>query len=1203
MRTNFYDIESLLNAFTLANWDPDENNIDLYILLDNPELMAVDGFEQALLKGIYDANENVKRMKSTIRLFDLHTKEANERLFSTIGLSDATMMNSSKMQKFSKFPDMFRITCDTDTDYDEETMAYFMGYNSDNYDLTMLAVYATEIFGDTQPNVPNAKYAFLQPTTAKIMRGHNDRIFKKYKKCMTDYLRMELGSDGNWYDGGWKTQKRRIWKNFKYSGRHIDVAKLNEKQQRVGLKRMIGMMGGQIHESDKLDQNDPVIHTTEELIDLIAYNISDVVNLDLFLFRNEAYKSQFILKRSLLKTYPELVYDKDGNNYRPKIDPENVRYDRLYIDSSSAQLTTKSLCPYEHLTDIPVVSFMYPAEEKAKELGIPRVNVLEEARKFFYSKFPQPELREQFDRIYDYYKQIEGKNFNESDNYIADFNGKPEYVMPTSISSIRKGDTTLCYFRPDGSPTSCFVNFSIGGVHGAEYNKDLYEAHLAEWERQNELLEAAKAICPDPVELRKRKKIEIDGVSYSYGTFLKTGATMTHAEWKDLSSKRPQLFPEKASGADGTELAGKYQYTSADKCEHEDFTSYYPNMLRMMMAFYNKGLGYDRYAEIFDNKEYYGFLMKPKNAHLSEENAKKPAYVKLRRQTGLPFDEYEISDTERKYFADMRTGTKLLLNSASGAADANFESPIRMNNRIISMRIIGQLFTWRIGQAQAYEGARIISTNTDGLYSVMERDGYTYEENRDFNNRILEHEAANIGVAIEPETMYLISKDTNNRMEVDETGTIVENANGGSLACFHGPLPSKSLAHPAIIDWALTEYLLYMATDPFEKGYSIDQPFNEAVGRNILLAAPEFEVKGKKIFSGWRLLQMYQNIIASSEGSMTFVFGTRHGKPNEPIFMQHYNRAFYVKENADDTMHLHAAVGRVITEAQRTKRKKDNLPIQQNDPIAIRVMQEGEGIRDVLDQLGPNKEASIKKITDVGEDWPVIINNDDLTLYSDEQIQALMDRIDIEKYLELIKGKFEESWRNITPEWERAQAEEKARIKEEEKAAKAAKAKKTAKTKLEAMVAEDDLEKAKQKAEKKTAKAEKALQKAKAAESEVAAAKSRLDEIRKDMEQPETTSKDAAKTTEPDVPLTEESTDAPANGNTEINGKSTPDSFPMPAPIDPTDEIRRAMLDDASMKLKRLMADMATIPGDQAGIQKIIAMLEKAGSLMQKEGQ
>ena len=36
----------------------------------------------------------------------------------------------------------------------------------------------------------------------------------------------------------------------------------------------------------------------------------------------------------------------------------------------------------------------------------------------------------------------------------------------------------------------------------------------------------------------------------------------------------------------------------------------------------------------------------------------------------------------------------------------------------------------------------------------------------------------------------------------------VKGANGGTLACRKGPDPEKSLAHPAIIDWALTEYLI-----------------------------------------------------------------------------------------------------------------------------------------------------------------------------------------------------------------------------------------------------------------------------------------------------------------------------------------------------------------------------------------------------------
>ena len=58
------------------------------------------------------------------------------------------------------------------------------------------------------------------------------------------------------------------------------------------------------------------------------------------------------------------------------------------------------------------------------------------------------------------------------------------------------------------------------------------------------------------------------------------------------------------------------------------------------------------------------------------------------------------------------------------------------------MRIIGQIFAWRIGQAQVYEGARIPSTNTDGLFTIMDET---------LNNKILDEQSKHINVDIEPE--------------------------------------------------------------------------------------------------------------------------------------------------------------------------------------------------------------------------------------------------------------------------------------------------------------------------------------------------------------------------------------------------------------------------------------------------------------------
>ena len=50
-------------------------------------------------------------------------------------------------------------------------------------------------------------------------------------------------------------------------------------RDRVGLKRLLGMLGRQILESDKLGGHNAVVKSTQDLFELLAYNVSDVVNL------------------------------------------------------------------------------------------------------------------------------------------------------------------------------------------------------------------------------------------------------------------------------------------------------------------------------------------------------------------------------------------------------------------------------------------------------------------------------------------------------------------------------------------------------------------------------------------------------------------------------------------------------------------------------------------------------------------------------------------------------------------------------------------------------------------------------------------------------------------------------------------------------------------------------------------------------------
>ena len=993
IKADFYDIESLRNLFTLANFhdneDPTQTVIDLYYLCDDEDkLFSEPDWQDKMRDRIYMRNLN---FSGRVYFKNLKKEVHAEHLAKTFGLSDARFMNDPDEK--SNYKPEFRIVCDTDPEYDDTIYPYFFGYNSYNYDTTMLAYYFSEVWDPARTKFENGAQTaalpcrFTPKITAAKLREFNDFLFTPhYKNAMPSALAYnpERGNRPDYSTNAW-----RIRKNMLMSGRHLDVARLNEKQSKVGLKRLLGMLGWQILESDKLDTGLDTIETPDQLYDLVAYNISDVVNLK-NLFYHSQYQAQFELKKGLLATYPELVYLQQSKGYKPHISQKTVRSDRLTIDSSSAQFATKSLCPYGHLRDIETVSFNYPSENQAKIMGIQQVNVLEEAKKFFYGLYPQPELRSQFDVIYNFYKNIEGRNFNDSDTYMEDFvYQNPDGTMhqPRTAEKLaevaKEGSVNTClpYFDKDGKPTSCFVLFSTGGVHGAEFNVELYNSDVEAWNAMMADMEEAKRQYPDPVELRKARKIIMpDGRELGYNVFLNS-PRIADSTYKDFEKKKPMLFKESKSG--GWSLNPKYTFTSTCEANHEDFTSYYPNLLRRMEAFFNKGLGYDRYAEIFQQKQDFGKYMKDK---------------------ARPAD-------EREHYRILREGTKLVLNSASGAADAMFENNIRVNNQIISMRCIGQLFSWRIGQAQSFAGAKIPSTNTDGLYSVMEET---------LNNAILEKESANIGVDIEPEPLYLISKDANNRIEIDEdTGKIIS-ASGGTTGCRKGPNPTKSLAHPAIIDWALTEYLIIAAKE--QNGISMSSPFNNDIGRSILeRALTEFD----KV----QTLLMFQNIIASSSSSITYIYGKRDGE-DEPIVLQNYNRMFIMKDGTPNTMHLWNAAARVVTPAMKKKRAKDNLrPTAEPDPDAFIVLKaNGETINgkplDKLSNLYPDKDIVTKKVTNIEPEWDILIDNRDLHMLSDTDFQFIIDNIDIEKYLKMLDNAYTNNWMNKIPGVEYAEVTE-----------------------------------------------------------------------------------------------------------------------------------------------------------------------------------
>ena len=111
---------------------------------------------------------------------------------------------------------------------------------------------------------------------------------------MPSYLTSSAVANGK----GWDGTANKIRRAMLHSGRHLDIARFNEKQQRVGLKRLLGMLGYQILESDRL-KHDSIIETIDDLVELIAYNVSDVVNLA-YLADHPTYSGGFDLKHALM---------------------------------------------------------------------------------------------------------------------------------------------------------------------------------------------------------------------------------------------------------------------------------------------------------------------------------------------------------------------------------------------------------------------------------------------------------------------------------------------------------------------------------------------------------------------------------------------------------------------------------------------------------------------------------------------------------------------------------------------------------------------------------------------------------------------------------------------------------------------------------------------------------------------------------------
>ena len=183
---------------------------------------------------------------------------------------------------------------------------------------------------------------------------------------------------------------------------------------------------------------------------------------------------------------------------------------------------------------------------------------------------------------------------------------------------------------------------------------------------------------------------------------------------------------------------------------HVDFKSYYPTM-NILLGVYKTG-GFDNYLDVRSKR----YALKD-----------------------MLTDELKAEDPEKYDEINRRQeALKLILNGATGASNQHREwEDLPLDNATLSMRILGNLFIYTLGQRFSDKGGLVFSTNTDGLYVH----GISLNEAQE----VVDGFYKDFGLELEPEIVNrMINKSANERIEITEnweTKELEVSAIGGKL--------------------------------------------------------------------------------------------------------------------------------------------------------------------------------------------------------------------------------------------------------------------------------------------------------------------------------------------------------------------------------------------------------------------------------------
>lgn len=752
-------------------------------------------------------------------------------------------------------------------------------------------------------------------------------------------------------------------------GNHVDIAFLNEKKidrgrPLVGLKTLEGILGGSIVESE----SNKTGHSENIHYD-IKYNINDVSET-----KNRAFpgflNNKFKTKKGLLDKYPHL---KDHG---------------ITVNDTSAKFVEFIIAPDKPIRDTPVMTLMYPAPHKAKEFGCEQFDVLESTKDWYmehvYKQVAKHNKKAadlhlaKFMNIYSYYNYFRDKNWNESASHAFEY-GIKAYTKLERKKADRTFGVILPFIDKYGNESPSYVRFSIGGIHGAEINKKQLDKDR---EKIKELKEKYGFISKIPSKECSSKLLNLI-IKQSRTSFNGYPARLSHEipyfyqnteevdEILDPEDFSPYMVKKK-DHYEGLydyqeELIDRYKYTTSGNAAHQDFASYYP-VLMINLGIFHDGNGRDPYEEVKD------------------ERITIKAQLKVLKRGSK---EYEDAD-------QVQDGLKLILNSASGILDGDHDTNLRANNKAVAMRIIGQLFTFRIGMALALEGATIPSSNTDGIYAT----NISFE----LNKKIVEETLKGLYISIDPEEMFLVSKDANNRMEVVDGK--VTSAKGGTLTSWKGATVDQSLAHPALVDRILTDYL---------QEADLDGPVDHDIIRKCVINYAAKEDRRRFIYmSSWVMRSTSGSLFIDDQGEVypgtVRVWLTKGG-----LKFTRYNARLQRtadNKNGSNTLDDYASQlmpGSYLGKPETMEYLADKIDIGRCFPKVPTVQQYYE-----MKQGGCPSSLYIvseTKIANLHEDDRLHIDNRCIDELPEEDMMNIFRTFDLEGYVRMI-GEFAESWHN-----------------------------------------------------------------------------------------------------------------------------------------------------------------------------------------------